>query len=56
MLSLFKNHSSQKLLFCLEMFYSVPPEANNEKVNWLVGINKTSWEKVVNYYGERLYL
>lgn len=56
MLSLFKNHSSQKLLFCLEMFYSVPPEANNEKVNWLVGTNKTSWEKVVNYYGERFYL
>lgn len=55
MLSLLKNHSSHKLLFCLEMFYSISPKANNEKENCVAGTNKTSWEKVVNYYGERFY-
>lgn len=56
MLSLLKNHSSHKLLFCLEMFYSIPPKANNEKGNCLAETNKTSWEKVVSYYGERFYI
>lgn len=56
MLSLLKNHSSHKLLFCLEMFYSILPKANNEKGNCLAGTNKTSREEVVNYYGERFYI
>lgn len=56
MLSLFKNHSSHKLLFCLKIFLLCTPKAHNEKVNSLVEANKTSWKELVSYYGEDFHI
>lgn len=56
MLLLFKNYLSYKLFFCLKIFLFCILKVYNEKVNFLVEVNKILWKEFVSYYGEDFYI